>query len=436
MKQDLEDPYFEDSNEDILQDQENLPLQPRQQPRAARQPLQVLWSRSQEESVHFQVYLDPPQPQHQPPNQIPVLPTPSSVGEDSFQEPAPPSYESVMASSGGGARARVPTGLGIATLPDLEQRRLADKMMRSMVKLKSLLELYKPEKYSPEVCRAKEQMWTEKIERSFLELQEDMYKYKDYAEAAGLERAATDEYDEAVDGITEAVSQYTVEMSARAFSAMTISSPNPEVGRQASGQDLSSNSDSSQGNERRKAVATVEVDTEKLTVDIKSLSDDLRVQDDWSTADDHAIRVAMAEVSEWKKRFKNIQTLLFNIKKTIRTHGLEDTRLTGPEAAVTNLQSELEMTVADVEYEDQERHLFTMSRSKSQVPVKMPTFSGNPEESHIEFEKELRSAFKSNGIQKSEQVKSLKDCLKNSPRSMVSESIKDIDIALGMLSAV
>ena len=170
---DLEDPYFEDSNEDILPDQENLPLQPRQQPRAERQPLQVLWSRSQEDSVQFQVYQDPPQ--RQPLNQIPVLPTPSSVGEDSFQEQAPPSYESVMASSGGGARARVPTGLGIATLPDLEQRRLADKMMRSMVKLKSLLELYKPDKYSPEVCRAKEEMWTEKIERSFLELQEDMY---------------------------------------------------------------------------------------------------------------------------------------------------------------------------------------------------------------------------------------------------------------------
>ena len=46
---------------------------------------------------------------------------------------------------------------GIANLE--EQRSLEDKMMRSIVKLQSLLDLYKPSKYSPEVCQAKEELW-------------------------------------------------------------------------------------------------------------------------------------------------------------------------------------------------------------------------------------------------------------------------------------
>ena len=103
--------------------------------------------------------------------------------ENFFPDSDPRSYESVMASG------------------DLEQRRLVDKMMRGAVRLKSLLEFYKPSKskYSPEVCRAKEEQWTEKIERSYLDFQEDLYKYKDY------------------------IVQYTVEMSTRELSAMSIS---------------------------------------------------------------------------------------------------------------------------------------------------------------------------------------------------------------------
>ena len=143
----------------------------------------------------------------------------------------------------------------------------------------------------------------------------------------------------------------------------------------------------------------------------------------------------MKEIMEWKKRFKAIQTLLFSIKKTTMTHGLEGSWLTGSESAVTNLQSRMEMIISDLEYEDRERYLFTMSEAKS-VPVKLPEFSGKEEENYQEFEKELRAAFRSNKVVKSEQVKTLRDCLKGNPLSMVSIHLKDIKVALGMLSTV
>ena len=59
-------------------------------------------------------------------------------------------------------------------------------------------------------------MWTEKIEKSFLEHQEDYYRYQDYADSISHpENGLWD--DESLSSITEAVSQYMVEMSFRAF---------------------------------------------------------------------------------------------------------------------------------------------------------------------------------------------------------------------------
>ncbi len=71
-------------------------------------------------SLPFEIYQDPSAHRQAQDlfqvRQIPVLPTPSSFGEENFfPDSDPPSYESVMASGGGG--------------PDLEQRRLGDKMM-------------------------------------------------------------------------------------------------------------------------------------------------------------------------------------------------------------------------------------------------------------------------------------------------------------------
>ena len=70
------------------------------------------------------------------------------------------------------------------------------------------------------------------------------------------------------------------------------------------------------------------------------------------------------------------------------------------------------------------------------VLVKLPEFSGKDEENYQEFEKELRAAFRSNKVAKSEQVKTLRDCLKGHPLSMESIHLKDIEVALGMLSTV
>ena len=62
----------------------------------------------------------------------------------------------------------------------------------------------------------------------FLELQEGVYKYKLYTKSAGV---PNEDHDEDVASVTEAMSQYSEEVSSRAFSAFSISGVSPSQDR-------------------------------------------------------------------------------------------------------------------------------------------------------------------------------------------------------------
>ena len=67
-----------------------------------------------------------------------------------------------------------------------------------------------------------------------------------------------------------------------------------------------------------RVAVTVEIDIEKLSEDIKTLSTEIRNIDDWTKADNLEVEVAMKKVGTWKKSFKTIKDSLFNIKKLSR----------------------------------------------------------------------------------------------------------------------
>ena len=169
-------------NEDILRGQENQVPHHRQGHRgqelgAVRRPLSVLWEPPPPYSPPLEVYQDPSL------HQIPVLPTPSSAGDNQFF-PAPPSYEESVMAPGDNSRPGDGPGAGGGGLGDdianPELRRMRDGVASSVVRLKTYLNLYKPSKYSPEVCRAKEEVWTDKIERALLDLNEHTFRLKDF----------------------------------------------------------------------------------------------------------------------------------------------------------------------------------------------------------------------------------------------------------------
>ena len=63
--------------------------------------------------------------------------------------------------------------------------------------------------------------------------------------------------------------------------------------------------------------------------------------------------------------FKSIQDTFYNIKRVSLSNYLDSSQFAASEAAVKNIETELEMIIQDVEYEDENRALYSLSKSKS-----------------------------------------------------------------------
>ena len=107
-------------------------------------------------------------------------------------------------------------------LDNPELRRMRDGVASSVVKLKTYLNLYKPSKYSPEICRAKEEVWTDNNEKALLDLNEHTFRLKDFDEKYDQDRTIAE--------MTGAVSEFTLEINLR---AMFISEPSSQVPNQS-----------------------------------------------------------------------------------------------------------------------------------------------------------------------------------------------------------
>ena len=64
------------------------------------------------------------------------------------------------------------------------------------------------------------------------------------------------------------------------------------------------------------------------------------------------------------------------------------------------------MAVENIKFEDDERCLFSSSKSKA-LDVKLPTFDGDQSDDFMKFKKEMLKGFKSNKIKKEDQIQKL-----------------------------
>ena len=303
-----------------------------------------------------------------------------------------------------------------------EERQIISDLKKRIYQLEALLQVYNPAKYPANVLSTHQADWTRKVEAAFTDVTEASFSVKE------LMLDNQEDYDGLVRGITGKVSAFLLDISVKALSL------NPAMMDSNHGNSLSSVSATGVPNyEARNAAATIEVDVEELQVAVNSLLKEIRMTEDVGAAGDHEVIVMMQSVTPWRKRFRDIQSKYFDIKKKVNQFKLDEQIIVDTQTAVCDLETELEEKIADLEYEDGQRKLFSLSKEKSSN-IKYPSFHGHDYEDYTRFEHEIKSAFESNKVAKKDRVKVLRDCLDGDALILVPRDLKSIEKAFANLS--
>ena len=183
------------------------------------------------------------------------------------------------------------------------------------------------------------------------------------------------------------------------------------------------------------ALADVKVDAEMVATEGKELAAKVNKYLDWSDATNDEIELAMANIEGWQKKFTKIREKSFSIKRNTLKFNLDDLYLKRSEAVVNNLETELELAIEDITSEDKDRCLFSINKSKP-ADVKLPYFSGNKEEDFSKFRKEFEKGLKTNRVRKEDQIKKLREFLKGDAKTIIPNSMENIDTAWDILKSM
>ena len=300
-----------------------------------------------------------------------------------------------------------------------ENARKLQELKRRGAKVKSLIDMYDPDMFSPAVLKRKEDSWMSNVTAAWTEFMEVFFTIED--EANGDVKKLYDE-------VKQKLGNFTMTLNMKILS---LGDGNGEVNT------VTASTDSSQAFQKRKqAQINADVELEKVSIDVESLTEEVGRIDDWSAATNMDVEVAMQNVKPWNKRFRAIQENLLNAKKIIRGNNLETSTLSECEEEVSRLEALLEMAVNDIVNQDEVRGLFSLSTAEV-AKVKYPTFSGQHSEDFLKFLKEIKEAFISNKVRSADKVKTLRDeCLKGDALSYVPKNLVHVEDAFKNLSDV
>ena len=368
----------------------------------------------------FEIYQDPVDSQ---PHQMPVIQTPLSVsvGQENIHPDFLDLNQEVEIQS------NMDFGYGEDVSPGLIEK---FKMIKSTSsKVRALTEMYDPGMYSASILKRNESTWLKSVEDAFAQVMAVVIDIDDICTDSEADQNVKKDVDEALPVLKKSVQKFLVAYNNK---VMTLQS---DVDREVVPSISRAGSNASSQGSARAAQVTVDIDKEKLTADIKALNNELKRVDDWTKADAAEVEFAMSQIQHWKKMFKSIQDTFYNIKRVSLSNYLDSSQFAASEAAVKNIETELEMIIQDVEYEDEHRALYSLCKSKS-AEVKYPSFAGGIDEDFAKFKREMLAAFKSNKVKKSDQVKKLRENLKSQPRSMIADNLEDIDEAFSILDTL
>ena len=355
---------------------------------------------------------------------IPVIETPSSISVG--QENIDPEFLDIDLNHKVDLSSNMDNGYGEDVSPELLEKLKLIKTTSS--KVRALTEMYDPQLYSQVILKRNEPVWLKSVEDAFSGFMSVVIEIVDIAKDSDADQKVKKEAEDMIPTVKKFMQEFLTKYNNKVMSIPSEAARDfvsPTFSR------ASSNA-SSQGSVRAVQVS-VEIDQEKLNAEIKALNNELKRVDNWTKADSAEVEYAMSRIQSWRKMFKSIQDLFFNIKKVSLSNYLDRSQFAVSEDAVKNIEAEMEMIIQDIEYEDENRALYSLCKSKS-ADVKYPSFSGGIDEDFAKFKRELLAAFRSNKVQKSDQVKKLRENLKSQPLAMIADNMEDIDEALSILN--
>ena len=188
---------------------------------------------------------------------------------------------------------------------------------------------------------------------------------------------------------------------------------------------------------KTKAVAKIKLKAKSVVEDVRDLSDLInKVEiESWNEQDDWLIIQTRRELKSWEEKLKAItamhrEALELMVENSILDGSVVD--LVDASNKVEDLTLDFKNVSDAVIAEDLSRELHTMNTSVTEK-VKYPSFGGTDEECYQDFKELLDKAFKHNQVSKSAKVAKLKECLKGNAKTIIPESMKDIDLAYSTL---
>ena len=177
----------------------------------------------------------------------------------------------------------------------------------------------------------------------------------------------------------------------------------------------------------KNAEVDVTIEAERVASEVNELEKEVNRYDDWGDASNEEIEEAMRKVENWKGCFSKIEDRIYSMKKNVLRYDLSSNELDKSTNMMENLKKEIEITIDNIEEEDEARGLYSLSISTAS-DVKLPKFGGKPHENFIKFKAKMLRGFKSNKVRREDQVNKLRENLFGQPRTMIPSimgSVKD-----------
>ena len=188
-----------------------------------------------------------------------------------------------------------------------EAKVFQDELANISSMMKTLRSTYDPQLYPVNILQLQESNWTRKMEDMITNANKlvDESKNKPWFDAECKRRA-----DDAMKALREEVVQYVTELSMKLLAVREVASPPAPA----------QSSESISNQDAKKALINVDIDAEKIRANVHSLTSDLRRFQDWSTAPDHEIEVAMIKMESWREMMKEIVDTLHSMKRNVHVH--------------------------------------------------------------------------------------------------------------------
>ena len=175
--------------------------------------------------------------------------------------------------------------------------------------------------------------------------------------------------------------------------------------------------------------ARAEIERTDLIACLKELQAQIDAIVDCTALEDFDVMKYLKQSVSWKSDMKILDKRNVELQKTVVMHPFSPEAKSELVDLHTLVKSKLSSVVTSLEEEDSSRKLYTNSRSHAKDPVPYPFFKSRDDEDVHKFLKDFKEALVRNQIPVKDQVKILRNNLKNFALEVVHKDITDIEVA-------